>query len=105
VARAGVTALVKTLSNELAGDNILVNNVLPGVIYTDRIQFLVENEAKARSQTVEEAIAAREKDIPLGRMGRPEELGSLIVFLASEAGSYITGATIAVDGGRIKGLF
>ncbi len=105
VSRAGVTALVKTLANELAGENIRVNNIMPGIIYTDRIQFLIENDAESRHVTVEEAKATREKDIPLGRMGRPEELGNLIVFLASEAGSYITGASIAVDGGRIKGLF
>ncbi|MFQ5913580.1 MAG: SDR family oxidoreductase [Nitrospinota bacterium] len=105
VSRAGVTALVKTLANDLAGDNIRVNNIMPGVVYTDRIQFLLENEAKARDVTVEEAKADREKNIPLGRMGRPEELGNLIVFLASEAGGYITGSSIAVDGGLIKGLF
>ncbi|MFQ5693385.1 MAG: SDR family oxidoreductase [Nitrospinota bacterium] len=105
VARAGVMALVKSLSNELAPEGILVNNICPGVVYTDRIQFLIESRAKAQNVSVEEAKAAYEEDIPLGRMGRPEELANLIVFLASKAGSYITGSTIAVDGGRVRGLF
>lgn len=105
VARAGVTALVKSLANELACDNIRVNNIMPGVIFTDRIQFLLENDAEKLNITYAEAQTAREEAIPLGRMGKPEELGNLIAFLASDASGYITGSSIAVDGGLIKGIF
>ena len=102
--RAGIAGLAKTISNEFAPYNILVNNVCPGRIYTDRIKQLAEQRAKRDKTSFDEAISAMENDIPVGRIGRPEELANLIVFLASERASYITGTTIQVDGGLIKGL-
>ena len=102
--RAGIAGLAKTISNEFAPYNILVNNVCPGRIYTDRIKQLAEQRAKRDETSFDEAISAMENDIPVGRIGRPEELANLIVFLASERASYITGTTIQVDGGLIKGL-
>jgi 3-oxoacyl-[acyl-carrier protein] reductase len=78
--------------------------VCPGRIYTDRIKQLAEQRAKRDKTSFDEAISAMENDIPVGRIGRPEELANLIVFLASERASYITGTTIQVDGGLIKGL-
>ena len=104
-ARAGVIGLAKTLSNEFGPYNITVNNVCPGRILTDRITHLASEKAKREGTSVEDALTAMETDVPLRRIGRPEELASLVVFLASEKASYITGTTIQVDGGLTKGLF
>ncbi len=104
-ARAGVIGLAKTLSNEFGPYNITVNNVCPGRILTDRITHLAGEKAKREGTSVEDALAAMETDVPLRRIGRPEELASLVVFLASERAGYITGTTIQVDGGLTKGLF
>ena len=103
--RAAVVGLAKTLSNELASDNILINNVCPGWILTDRLSSIVRKRAEAKGTSYESALADITASIPLGRCGTPEEVANLIVFLASERASYITGATIQVDGGLIKGLF
>ncbi|MCY3827207.1 MAG: SDR family oxidoreductase [Candidatus Dadabacteria bacterium] len=102
--RAGLIGFSKTLSNELAKDNILVNNICPGRIYTDRIKVLAEKRAAQSGIEYEEAIEEMEKDIPLQRIGTPEELAALACFLASEKASYMTGTTIQVDGGLLKGL-
>ncbi len=93
--RAGVVGMAKTLSRELAPDNITVNNVCPGLFSTQRIKELYKDEEK-----MEKVI----KDIPMGRLGDPEELASLVTFLASEKASYITGATIQIDGGMCRSL-
>lgn len=104
-ARAGVIGLAKTLSNEFGPHNITVNNVCPGRILTDRITHLASEKAKKEGTSLEDALTAMETDVPLRRIGKPEELASLVVFLASERASYITGTTIQVDGGLTKGLF
>ncbi len=104
-ARAGVIGLAKTLSNEFGPYNITVNNVCPGRILTDRITHLAGEKAKREGTSVEDALTAMETDVPLRRIGKPEELASLVVFLASEKASYITGTTIQVDGGLTKGIF
>ena len=103
--RAGLIGFSKTLSNELAKYNILVNNICPGRIYTDRIKALAERRAAQSGIEYEKAIREMQKDIPLGRIGAPEELAALACFLVSEKASYITGATIQVDGGLLRGLF
>ncbi len=103
--RAGLIGFSKTLSNELAKDNILVNNICPGRIYTDRIKALAEKRAAQSGIEYEKAIEEMEKDIPLQRIGSSEELAALACFLASEKASYMTGTTIQVDGGLLKGLF
>ena len=100
--RMGVLGTAKTLSKELAQDNILVNAIAPGRIYTERIDELDRAEAAREESTVEEVRKASVATIPIGRLGRPEELANLAVFLASEAASYVTGAAIQVDGGMLS---
>ena len=99
--RMGVVGMAKMLATELGPDNITVNNVAPGSILTDRLrQTMVSSGPNASS--FEEVMAQRSKDIPLGRIGKPEELAALVAFLASPLAGYITGTTIQVDGGAIK---
>lgn len=94
--RASVVGLIKTLSNELAIYNITVNNVMPGYTETERLKELIENNP---------AFASAKSEIPLGRFGTPDEFAAAVTFLASERASYITGVSLAVDGGWIKSIF
>jgi 3-oxoacyl-[acyl-carrier protein] reductase len=102
--RSGVIGLAKTLSRELAADNILVNNVCPGRIDTERAHKLNQARADRLKRPVEEISREMAAEIPLGRYGTPEETANLIVFLASERASYITGTTIQIDGGLVRGI-
>lgn len=104
--RAGVIGMTKTLSAELAPDNITVNNVCPGRILTDRIRQIYRlEEKKEQGISEEDALKAVAHGIPMGRIGQPEELGALVAFLASKQAAYITGTTIQVDGGLTRSLF
>lgn len=105
VMRAGVTSLAKSLSHQLAGDGIRVNNLVPGMIYTDRIKGLDSLQAQLKEIPVEQQRADAESAIPMGRYGEPREFGKAGAFLLSDAASYITGATLVVDGGTMKSLF
>lgn len=96
--RAGVWGTAKTLSRELAPHGILVNVIAPGRIDTERIAELDAANAQKTGKSVEDVRKASVGGIPLGRLGKPEELANLVVFLASQAGSYITGQAITVDG-------
>ncbi len=102
--RAGVTGFAKTISNEAGPFNVTVNNVLPGYTRTERLIHLAESVAERDGTTVEGAYEGWEKEIPMGRLAEPPELAALVAFLSSEQAAYITGQSIAVDGGWIKGL-
>lgn len=102
--RAGVTGFAKTISNEVGPFNITVNNVLPGFTRTERLIHLAESVAEREGTSVEAAYAGWAEEIPMGRLAEPPELGSVAAFLCSEQASYVTGQSIAVDGGWIKGL-
>ena len=93
--RASVAGLIKTLSNELGIYNITVNNVMPGYTETDRLKKLLEKNS---------SFATAKNEIPLGRFGTPEEFAAAVTFLASERASYITGVSLAIDGGWIKNI-
>jgi len=103
--RAGILGLTKTLSNELAQDSILVNAVCPGWTLTKRVEELAKVQAKTKGKTYQDIIKGWESQIPLKRLAQPKEIADLVVFLASERASYITGAVFQVDGGVTKGLF
>jgi 3-oxoacyl-[acyl-carrier protein] reductase len=104
VYRPGVIGLAKTLSNQVAADGITINNVAPGYTRTDRVIELAQARAKEQGTTVGQILASSASSIPVGRMGEPQELAALVAFLASDRASYITGATIPVDGGYLKGI-
>ena len=102
--RAAVTGLAKTLAVELAPHNILVNCVAPGYTRTDRVVELANAAAAREGITPGQAEQRIVDKIPLGRMGTPEEFAAVIAFLASPAASFVTGVTIPVDGGWVRGL-
>lgn len=102
--RAGVLGLSKSLSNELARYGILVNAVCPGWTLTARVEELARNRARAESKTSSEIMRSWESQIPLMRLAQPQEIADLVVFLASERASYITGAVVQVDGGVVRSL-
>lgn len=100
--RMGVIGIEKTLSRELAPD-VRVNAVLPGAHETPRIRELAEQSVdRGEHASVDEALDRRARDIPLGRLGHPMELGDTVAFLSSPRSGYITGTTVIVDGGRTR---
>ncbi len=102
--RAAVVGLVKSLANEFGKDGILVNNVGPGFTATDRLKELATTRSASSGKSHQEIFEGWAADAPLKRLGEPREVAETIVWLASEAASYITGQTILVDGGMYKGL-
>ena len=102
VFRSGVTSLVKSLSNELASENIRVNNLMPGRIDTDRVKSLDKSNAQKLEIPTNELKKQNEQKIPLGRYGTIEEFGKAGAFLLSPAASYITGVSLSVDGGILR---
>ncbi len=103
--RAGLTGFAKTLSNELAADNVTVNNVAPGYTLTERQNELAAQRGRDSGKSKEEMIAGWANQTPMRRLARPEGIAAAIAFLASERASYITGVTLQVDGGWIRGLY
>lgn len=102
--RAAVTGFARTLANELAPFNVTVNNILPGYTRTERLTGLAAAVSQRKGITEAEAYAGWEQQIPMGRLGEPREFAALAAFLASDRASYITGQSVAADGGWIKGL-
>lgn len=104
-ARAGVLGFAKALADEVAAEGITVNVVCPGFIATERITELTETRAKRERRGSQEVMREMVAGIPLGRMGRTDELAASVAFLASERASYITGTALQVDGGFTRSIF
>jgi len=98
--RMGVVGMAKMMADEFGPYHITVNNVAPGMILTDRLKHTLPKDANP-----EEALKEKARKIPLGRIGKPEELAALVTFLVSEQAAYISGTTIQVDGGANRGIF
>ncbi|MDX6270069.1 MAG: 3-oxoacyl-[acyl-carrier protein] reductase [Acidobacteriota bacterium] len=103
--RAGLTGWAKTLSAEVAADNVTVNNVAPGYTLTERQDELAAARAGSSGKSKEELIGMWAAQVPMRRLASAEEIAAAIAFLASERASYITGVTLQVDGGWVRGLF
>lgn len=101
--RTGIVGMSKTLSKELAKDNILINVIGAGKTATSRVDYLDNVNAKKQGISLQEIQKQSAKSIPLGRYGKVEEIAKLAVFLCSGANSYITGQNILVDGGMVRG--
>ncbi len=102
--RAAVTGFARTLANEVAAFGITVNNIMPGYTRTERVEELAQSMAGREGTTPENIRARWEAEIPMRRLGEPREFAALAAFLVSERASYISGSSIAVDGGWIRSL-
>ena len=102
--RAGVVGLSKTLANELGPDGIRVNVVAPGYTATDRMTELMTARAEREGKSYEDIAAGFYASVPLGEFGEPADIARMVAFLASDAAGYVTGVTVQVDGGAIRGL-
>jgi 3-oxoacyl-[acyl-carrier protein] reductase len=100
----GVVAYAKSLADEVGKDNILINNVCPGSILSERMLSNVAARAKELGISLEEGLALRAAETAIGRLGEPVELANLVAFLASDRSSYVTGTTILVDGGLVRSV-
>jgi 3-oxoacyl-[acyl-carrier protein] reductase len=103
--RSAVSGLMKTLSNEYGQDNILINNVCPGYTLTARLDELSGRLAKAEGVDSGEIQQRWARQVPLRRLGRPGEFADVVVYLASERASYVTGVSVSIDGGLVKGIY
>ena len=104
-ARGAVVGFIRTLANEVAADGITVNNVMPGYTLTDRIGELADQIAHRSGIEPAAVIDGWRQQIPMGRLGRPEEFAAMTAFLCSANASYVTGTSVSVDGGWNRGLF
>jgi 3-oxoacyl-[acyl-carrier protein] reductase len=104
-ARAGVLGFTKSLSNQLAPYGITANSVCPGYIKTARVENLAKSFAQKNKSSIEDYYKNIEQGIPIGRLGKPEEIAQAVAFLVSEGAGFITGVALQIDGGFIKGIF
>ncbi|MEZ0346822.1 MAG: SDR family oxidoreductase [Infirmifilum sp.] len=105
VIRISFAGLVRTLAREVGKHGITVNGIMPGIIQTQRVEEIAISNAKKEGISYEESLRRLTTDIPAGRLGKPEEIGYIAAFLASDYASYINGAMIPVDGGRQVSVF
>ena len=103
--RAGLTGFAKTLANEVGSFAVTVNNILPGYTRTERLTELIDFLSSKEGISADEIRGRWEAEIPMRRLGEPREFAALAAFLVSERASYITGSSIAVDGGWTRSLF
>lgn len=104
-ARSGLTGFVAGLARRTVRDNVTINNLLPGAMWTDRLRTNIEFNAQKSGKSVEEAKRARESAIPAGRFGTLEEFGQYCAYLCSAQAAYITGQNLLIDGGNYPGTF
>ena len=104
VTRMGAVAYAKSLADEVGRDNVLVNNVAPGFLMTERMRHIFETRAGETGQSVDTVLEAGASRIPVGRFGRPEELGDFVAYLCSDKNTYVTGTTILIDGGVVRSV-
>lgn len=102
--RPGVVGLVRSLATQLGQYGITVNNVAPGFTMTERVTEIFDSRSRQKGTAFEDEIAAITNNTPVRRMGQPDEIGSLVAFLASDRAGYINGQTIVIDGGSYRGL-
>ena len=103
--RPGVAGLSRSLVNEVSRQGITVNTVCPGRILTDRSRSFLESRARAAGVPFDDYVKQDTASIPAGRIGQPDEVAGMVVFLASERAAYVTGVSVPVDGGLCRGLF
>jgi len=102
--RAGITGFAKTLATEVAEYGITVNNIMPGYTATERVEELAQTLAERSGVDAASIRSGWELEIPMKRLGTPQEFAALAAFLVSERASYITGSSVAVDGGWIRSI-
>ena len=104
-ARSGLTGFVAGLARRTVRDNVTINNLLPGAMWTDRLRSNVEFNAKKQGKAIEDIKRAREESIPAGRFGSAEEFGDYCAYLCSAQAAYISGQNLLIDGGAYPGTF